>query len=652
MKLILNLSSPMLLHLKSNKTFFSVNILKVSGLILFVSYLIAMQGCVTNPLTAERIILENQLAQKIMLDLRFYCPDISAAEAEVDGFQCKQPMTKLPKELAQLITDTSLGSIILFAQNIESVAQTVTLTRDLQNAALKSRVAQPLLISTDQEGGRVVRIPRDISTSFTGNMSIGATYARQGDKYAREVGKVLGAELKALGINVNHGPDVDVNVNLDNPVINVRSFSENPQIVADLGIAMLEGIESMGVIATLKHFPGHGDTNVDSHTGLPTVLHNLSLAKRVDLYPFSQALKKTDVKMIMTAHIQYPALDSSEVVNKFGQSMIKPATLSKKILTKLLREEMGFQGLIITDALDMAGISRFFTPIEAVLATFDAGADIAMMPMKIRTKEDINRFKIFIKDLADRVEEQQSMADEIALSVARITKAKQALVSDIVSDEQLVVNISKAKQILGNEQHKAIEMSLAQHAIVEISKTKNVINLKGSNKVHVVFPKPEQSKAMVSYLAQASEVEGSVAKQITYSSLLHYDERTLFSQLNHSDVVIVACDSQKTAVELGGFEDLAHGNIKVEQGPNDSAKALKILKYAKKHGITTVFVSLKLPTKLAEYSQYSDWLLATFDGNTYYDEQTAKFVAPSLAALTDILFAKQQAKGVLPITLK
>lgn len=634
------------LNLKFIKTLFSVQTIKVSGLILFVFYLITMQGCVNNSLTAEHLKLENQLAQKIMLDLRFYCPDISEDEAKAEGFQCKNPMTKLPKILAELITDTSLGSVILFAENIKSVEQTVTLTRDLQNAALLSNVGQPLFISTDQEGGRVVRIPRDIGTSFTGNMSIGATYAGYSDKYAREVGKVLGTELKALGINVNHGPDVDVNVNLENPVINVRSFSENPQIVADLGIAMLEGIESAGVMATLKHFPGHGDTNVDSHTGLPKVLHSLPLAKRVDLYPFAQALEKTNVQMIMTAHIQYPALDSSEVVNKFGQSMVKPATLSKKILTNLLREDMGYQGLIITDALDMAGISGFFTPIEAVLATFDAGADIAMMPVKIRTKGDIKRFKKFIKDLASRVEENSLMRDEIDLSVARIVKAKQAFVSDTVSDVQLAVNISKALQVLGNKQSRAIEMSLAQNAIVEISKANNLVSLVDSNKYHVVFPKPEQSSAMVSYLTQ-----GALGKQISSSNFIDYDETKLFSQLNKCDVVIVASDSQKSAVDLGGVEDLVHDNNK-NPALNDSTKALKILKYAKVQGKTTVFVSLKLPTKLTEYSQYSDWLLATFDGETYYDDETATYVSPSLAALTQILLSKRQAQGVSPITLK
>ena len=624
--------------------YFSKKRTKISTLAALFSCVIVVQGCKQNIPSAEHLTLEHSLAQKIMLDLRYYCPEATLEESAQAGFQCKKPVTRLHKDLAQLITETSLGGVILFANNINTVEQTVTLTRDLQNAALKSDVAQPLFISTDQEGGRVVRIPREIGTSFTGNMSIGATYAKHGDKYARQVGQVLGSELNALGINVNHGPDVDVNVNPDNPVINVRSFSENPKVVADLGIGMLEGIESSGVMATLKHFPGHGDTSTDSHTGLPKVSHDLALAKRVDLYPFQQAIENSNVHMIMTAHIQYPALDSSEIVNKFGQSMIKPATLSKKILTNLLRDEMGYQGLIITDALDMAGISGFFTPMEAVLATFDAGADIAMMPIKIRTHADIKRFKTFLKYLTVRVQEEQNMLEGIDASVARILKAKQKISHDIMSDEALQQKITSAKKILGNEENKAIEASLAQHAIVEIDKINPLKNINIlDKKIHVVFPQPDQSNAMATYLLNAG-----VSQKITQSSLRYLDDSNLLNQLDNSDVVIVACDSQKSVVELGGVEDILQGsNARL----NYSAKALKILKYAKKQGKTTVFVTLKLPTKLAAFNQYSDWLLATFDGNTYVDAKTNKATSPALSALAVVITGQQQAQGVLPITL-
>lgn len=608
---------------------------------------ITLHRCYNNSVVHQALKLEHNLAQKIMLDFRYFCPSIKASEAAQEDFKCKTPVTKLPIELAQLITETSLGGVILFAENIDNIEQTVTLTRDLQNAALKSDLAQPLFISTDQEGGRVVRIPRSIGTSFTGNMSIGATYKLHGEKFAREVGNVLGTELKALGINIDHGPNVDVNVNLDNPVINVRSFSEDPKVVADLGIAMLEGIESAGVIATLKHFPGHGDTNTDSHTGLPRVLHDLALAKRVDLYPFQQAINNSKVNMIMTAHIQYPSLDSSELVNKFGEAMIKPATLSKKILTHLLREEMGYQGLIITDALDMAGISHFFTPVEAVLATFDAGADIAMMPIKIRTKGDIERFKTFIAYLAARVKEDRNMLEGIAQSVARVFKAKQLMISDIVSNKQLAINIINAKKILGNKQHRQIEKSLAQNAIVEISKAKKLTTFSiNDSKLHVVFPTIEQSAAMANYLSVASS-----KNKITQSSLALYDEETLFNAIASSDVVIVASDSQKSAVELGGAEDIAQNYQSKNKKAVESYNALKILKYAKKQGKITVFISLKLPTELSSYRPYSDWILASFDGSTYIDSVTNKPVSPALSALAEVLLAKRKAVGTLPITL-
>ncbi len=131
--------------------------------------------------------------------------------------------------------------------------------------------------------------------------------------------------------------------------------------------------------APVKHFPGHGDTHVDSHTGLPLVEHDRATVEAVDLYPFRQLIKQHQPAMVMTAHIQYPALDNSSLTTKSGEAVIKPATLSRAILTDLLREDMGFDGIIITDALNMAGISQFY-PAEAVIQTFAAGADIALMP--------------------------------------------------------------------------------------------------------------------------------------------------------------------------------------------------------------------------------------------------------------------------------
>jgi len=494
-------------------------------------------------------------------------------------------------------------------------------------------------------------LPRAMATSFTGNMAIGATYENHGDYYARKVGEVIGAELATLGVNVNHSPDVDVNINPNNPVINVRSFGETPEIVAELGIAMLEGLQSEGVIGTLKHFPGHGDTNTDSHTGLPRVEHPYNVVKSVDLLPFQQAIDRSNVEMIMTAHIQYPALDDSLVVNKFGDSMIKPATLSKKILTSLLREEMGFDGIIITDALDMAGIAEFFSEEEAVIHTFNAGADIAMMPMSIRQPSDVPRFKAFIELLVDKVLSEELSLDDIDSSVDRIIALKQKLAPAISTDVDEL--ITQAKKTLGIEKHRALEQALVQHSIVEIKPNADLVKrMPTISNIHLVFPKKAQSEAMALALSQYALNIGGASWSITTSSLDESDSTLIFEQLANSELVIVANDSQKTAVELGQAGDLALTKTTKKMDDKSNAdKALDVLAYAKQKQLATIYISLKAPYQLAQFTNSADWVLACFDGNAYKITGSKEYTGAVFNGLTQIISGQISATGHLPITI-
>ncbi|MBB6542417.1 glycoside hydrolase family 3 protein [Thalassotalea piscium] len=597
---------------------------------------------------AERAEIAQKIAQKIMLDIRYYCPELTEHVVFTDENRCKSPVTTLHEDLSGLITDTSLGSIILFAENFTDIEQTIHLTQDLQQAALASNSAQPLLISIDQEGGRVVRLPRAIATSFSGNMAVGATYENHSDYFARKVGEVIGAELFSLGINVNHSPDVDVNINPNNPVINVRSFGETPEIVGELGVAMLEGLQSQGVIGTLKHFPGHGDTNTDSHTGLPRVEHSFDVVKSVDLLPFQQAIDTSNVEMIMTAHIQYPALDNSLVINKFGDSMIKPATLSKAILTTLLREEMGFDGVVITDALDMAGIAEFFAEDEAVIHTFNAGADIAMMPMSIRQPSDIPRFKNMLNLLVDKVMLGDISIEEVEHSVARILKLKQSLVPvDKTNIDEKVLN---AKQIIGNDKHKALEQALAQQSVVEI-KPNEILpqTLSSITKVHLVFPKKEQSEAMARALNQQSVLMGEQPWLISTSNLETFNQEAMFAQLDNTELVIVANDSQKTAVEIGQASDLTIQSVNLDKTAADHA--LSVLAYAKQKQLPAIYISLKAPYQLAQYTATADWVLASFDGNAYQIKDSDGYTGAVFNSLAEIITGEVSATGHLPITL-
>ncbi|MCF2947808.1 glycoside hydrolase family 3 protein [Paraglaciecola aquimarina] len=595
----------------------------------------------------SREVIAQKIAQKIMLDIRYYCADLTEHVEFTYENRCITPVNELPDDLKDLIRDTSLGSIILFAENFTDIKQTIQLTQELQQAALSSKSGQPLLISVDQEGGRVVRLPRELATSFTGNMAIGATYENHGTKYARVVGEVIGSELAALGVNVNHSPNVDVNINPNNPVINVRSFGENPNVVAQLGAAMLEGLQAKGVIGTLKHFPGHGDTDTDSHTGLPKVNHSFETVESVDLLPFQYAIDNSDVKMIMTAHIQYPALDDSELINRHGESMLKPATLSKKILTDLLRERMGFDGVVITDALNMAGVADFFTQEEAVIQTFNAGADIAMMPMSIRQPSDIPKFKALLELLVDKVISGELSLGQIEDSAARVSQLKQEL---DLSTETVATKLALANTILSSTEHRLEEKALADQSIVEIKANQAIPKqIMQAKKLHLVFPKEDQAKAMSYALNNISLKLGNQPWEITSSSLRDIDLLTTFEQIDDSDLVIVASDSQETAVELGQAVDVIAG-----QEINNKSNAdlsLTILKYAKQNGLTSIFVSLKAPYQLDKFNQSADWVLASFDGKTYQALGSTGHTGPAFNSLAEIITGQIKATGNLPISI-
>lgn len=260
------------------------------------------------------------------------------------------------------------GGFILFSarDNVTNPTQVAQLSNGLQDAAMASGAGIPLLVSTDQEHGIVTRIGPP-ATQFPGNMALGAGRSAQD---ARTAAAIAGRELAAMGIHQNNAPDVDVNVNPDNPVIGVRSFSSRTDLVSELGAATIRGYQDDArVIATAKHFPGHGDTATDSHTGLPVITHTLQEWQSIDAPPFEAAIE-AGVDSIMTAHIVVPSLDDSG----------DPATLSKKIVTGQLRDAMGFDGVIVTDGLEMAGVREKYGDGEVAVRALEAGVDQLLLP--------------------------------------------------------------------------------------------------------------------------------------------------------------------------------------------------------------------------------------------------------------------------------
>jgi beta-N-acetylhexosaminidase len=328
---------------------------------------------------------------------------------------------------AELIEQYHLGGIIYFAwsDNVQNPRQIARLSNGVQRAATSSGAEIPALISTDQEQGLVVRVTEP-ATQFPGNMALGAA---RDPRLAKSAAQITGEELRAMGINQNFAPVADVNVNPENPVIGVRSFSSNPDLASSLTEAQVRGYQREDVASTSKHFPGHGDTNVDSHTGLPVIDHTVDELERIDLPPFEAAIGAR-VESIMTAHIVVPALDDSG----------RPATLSQPILTDLLRRQMNFDGVVVTDALDMQGVREMFgddrVPVEAI----KAGADLMLMPPE---------FDVAYRAVLDAVRSGEISEDRIDQSVYRLLRLKERL----GLFEKHFVKENKVDRVVGTRRH-------------------------------------------------------------------------------------------------------------------------------------------------------------------------------------------------------
>jgi len=604
---------------------------------------------------------EQKIAEKMSLDIRYFCADINGKPSVPTSKHCRQPVTELPEELAQMISSTNVGGIVLFAENVQEIAQVVQLTHDIQQASMKSVQAKPLIISMDQEGGRVARFA--MMTGFSGNMAIGASYPEHGTYFAAQVNAAIAKELKVLGINNNYAPVVDVNTNVDNPVINTRSFGESAMQVAELGASAVNAIQAEGVMATLKHFPGHGDTHVDSHLGLPRVDHDRALIDAVDLAPFAWAIKHSQPAMIMTAHIQYPALDNSVFVSQSGVELIRPATMSRKILSDLLREDMGFDGIIATDALDMAGVTHFFTDVEAVVETFIAGADLAVMPFKVRTPEDIAAFNIFIKDVAKtlviHIEKGDYQLAEFEQSIARLNRYKKQYVE--VENISIAQQLQSANAIIANEKHLNTEQDLAS-AAVTLLKNKQLLplNVADVKKLHFVVANQQELIALTyaakSVLARVLP-EGGVDNIAISSLVADSDESTkkVNTLLSEADVVIATLNIKTASlVDLGGMDDLmpSYGSATQQQQKLTYATLLKQqLTLAAKFKTSSILIAKGSPFLINEYSELADAVLLNFD-DRIYESENKEAVSPGFNASMAVIVNENQALGKLPVTLK
>lgn len=338
--------------------------------------------------------------------------------------------TSVTPELASFIKEYKPGGVILFSRNLESVEQIVELTNDLQRCSPKS----PLLISIDQEGGRVSRLPKGF-TIFPPCELLGRCNSSE---LAYAAAATIAKELKAVGINMNMAPVLDVNSNPDNPVIGDRAFGSTPEVVGEMGLVTAAGLQDNRVVACGKHFPGHGDTNADSHKELPVVEASRERLEAVEFPPFRRAAA-AGVATMMTAHVLYKALDERI-----------PATLSPAVITNLLREEMRYDGVVLTDDLEMHAIVDHYGPGDAAVRALLAGCDVLLI-CKDRDRE-IAAFEAVEQAVSSGTIESARLNQ----SVARIQRVKQRFLLPyrpaIISEAKLVAGCRTHQALLHNMQ--------------------------------------------------------------------------------------------------------------------------------------------------------------------------------------------------------
>lgn len=314
------------------------------------------------------------------------------------------PETQITPELEADFRTHCWGGVILFAKNFESPEQTRTLIAGLQEISLSSPSGRPLIVCVDQEGGQVSPIPF-FRSRHPGNMAIGAT---RNSEYAYESARLAAAELRDLGFTLNLAPVVDVNNNPHNPVIGTRSYSDSPELVTGLGAKAVRGYQENAMAACAKHFPGHGDTEVDSHLGLPIIRADRRHLEEVELPPFLGAFKER-VSALMPAHILYPELEPLEL----------PATMSRRMLSELIRDDLGYQGLIITDSMTMKAIADNYGLGEAAVKSVAAGADLVLACGSRQEQQ------VMFQALVAAVEAGQLDETRLDVSLQRINRHKE-----------------------------------------------------------------------------------------------------------------------------------------------------------------------------------------------------------------------------------
>lgn len=537
----------------------------------------------------QNIINEMTLCDKIT---QMMMPCFKYWDIAHNGNTEEQPVTSVNNEIKQLLNTYHFGGVILFKMNLQEIGDSIQFIKDLQSNTIDSG-GLPLIISTDQEGGMVNRL--NFGTYLPGNMALAAT---QNTEYAKDYSHVIASELGSIGINTDLAPVADINTNPNNPVIGVRSFGDKPGLVSEFAVAIANGLKHNGIISCAKHFPGHGDTDTDSHTGLPIINKSLDEINSCELIPFKE-LVKSNVPMIMSAHILYPQIESNKKYSsKTGCEESLPVTMSQEFLSQILKKEMGFKGIVCTDAMDMEGITNFWTEEEAFINAIEAGADLVCMPTKLQSSNDTLKLERIINAVENKVKSGEiSEKYRIDRAVARIIKAKKKF--KILDYDKTSYDLLKAEQIIRSNENLNIESKISEASVTVVKNDMDTIPLKLKSGDKLTVFVPYENEIAQYYLAWNRAVSAQLIPSGTNLEVLKFDNNAngCYNSIDDSDFVIIASEIwDKCQIADEDFE---------------YRTAMDLFRYAKTKSIKTIVISTYIPYDVVLYND-ADALLLTY----------------------------------------
>lgn len=587
----------------------------------------------------SQMTTQQKLTQLMMPSFKSYC-STDAMWYQVAP-ESLVTITDLPAEIAEFLAEYGFGGALLNGDTCKDSVQAARLVDQLQAANARSGNAGQLLMGLDQEGGVICRLYN--ATKSPGNMALAAT-GNPDD--ARAMGELLGEELRAVGFHIDMAPVVDVNNNPENPIINIRAFSDDAETVSRYGAALVDGLHLGGAASCVKHFPGHGNTATDSHTGFPCIYATLDELERCELIPFAGCVA-AGTDCVMTAHIQYPNIERETYRSiSTGEQVYLPATLSQTILTGILRERLGFDGVIITDAMDMAAITDNFDPLDTARLAINAGVDLILMPMDAYTRGGLNAFRRYIADVTAMAERGEISMDRVNAAVRRVLTLKQKLgLLSAYDGSDLDARIQIINETVASDGHRELAWEIAKRAVTLVKNDGGALPLDREGEKTVIFvPRDNLMSAAQMALDRLAE-EGKLAGDawLQFFSYEHASRASMLTVANGADNVLIVSRSYSTSA-LNPWNRSGAVTADIDA----------LIDAVHRNGGRAVVLSCYLPYDAARYPTADAILLCYGEGTASSDPQFgyASVYTPNIPAAIYVAFDRDSSPTAkLPITL-